>query len=296
MPAETNEIIKILKEEIKSPRIQLDSSQRSCDELVLHSRHTAAEPGKEERLARNWNGDAHLITQSSGRNATNGISRESRLQPAQRLQVLESVMTGMAHEIRQALSAITMASSEAEYWKERGIKADTDDLLEDMANILKRCQRIDELLNYSGQFIYRDECPALASIDLNDVVGKVLKLMASRIMAHGIRLLYGLDQQPVIVWAARQNIEESLILFSNALCTTAADKQPGSISVHISTASGDDSQLRISMELKEMSGWEWDNICASVMLSAGGNEKYNAVKGVDEHSIFISYPVVCPVA
>ncbi len=144
------------------------------------------------------------------RDVTERKRLEEKLRRAERLSTLGEIVSGVAHELRNAVSGIAASMELIRMRKEDERAKDLDRVLEEAT----RAQRIvNNLLDFS-----RGEAPAVCLCGLNAVLEDVLELLRGDLEKADIQIVKELDPNlPMVLVNAEQIRQVFLNLISNAM-------------------------------------------------------------------------------
>ncbi len=150
----------------------------------------------------------------------------------------ESLLSGIAHEIRNPLNALTINTQLLlEYtgmlpeWFPK--KEEMTEILESNIKVLSRLNDlVSEFLRYS-----RPPSPEFASTDLNGLVREVLEFVEAEFRKRGIRLKVSLADEPLVVLVDGKMVKQALLnLLLNA--ADALDKEEKLVEVETGKKGG----------------------------------------------------------
>lgn len=129
--------------------------------------------------------DRHVHALIDRVNATTADLEKHRrlLLRSEKLAALGKVTAGVAHEIRNPLTAIKML-----IYSLREDLATTDDKREDLAVIMKEIERLEKIVATFLEFA-RPPDPQFAPVEINAVVQETLALLAARLRQHDITVI-----------------------------------------------------------------------------------------------------------
>lgn len=136
---------------------------------------------------------------------------------AERLYLIGTMASGIAHEINQPLSSVKVITGGLLYMLRQGNALSSEDYQEHLEEINKQTDRISGIIKHLRSFI-RDEQSALVPCDLNSIMKEVLILVGPRLKEHGIRIHEEFQSNLPLVMAHPVGLEQvGVNLLTNAL-------------------------------------------------------------------------------
>jgi len=139
-----------------------------------------------------------------------------------RVSTIGAMMSGLAHELGQPLTAISNFAAAARHGLSRLSGDNRDHVLESLTYVIEQAKRAGEIIRQFRNFVRRDDSQR-SEVDVNDIISKTHVLLAFEARQHGVRI--NLDLQPALptVIADRLQIEQVVVnLVKNAI-EAAAD-------------------------------------------------------------------------
>jgi signal transduction histidine kinase len=183
-----------------------------------------------------------LLYQNQNRHLAGVVEMERQLEKAERLSSLGQLAAGVAHEIRNPLNAISMASQRL---KREFMPADEEKIREfqSMTGVIRDEIRrlngiIEEFLTFS-----KSRRLELRDSDLREVLGKIVTLISTEAEARDIRLSTDWGETPVIIPMDMDKLQQAFLnLIKNAMESISGAGQitlsirrtdKGEVSVHV---------------------------------------------------------------
>jgi signal transduction histidine kinase len=169
--------------------------------------------------------------------------RLRRLYRAERLATAGTLATGLAHEIRNPLTAIR---SGIQLVRDRpDVPRDAAEILQDVIN---EVDRIDRLVGGLVMFA-RAPRTVFAEIDLGDVVRRSVALVRAQALKQGAAIELELPEHPVMISGDAGQLEQVILnLLLNAL---EAVPDQGRVEVVLATADDRDGTARVTLEIRD---------------------------------------------
>jgi signal transduction histidine kinase len=175
-------------------------------------------------------------------------SLERELRTAEKLTSLGTLSAGIAHEIKNPLSAIdlNLRLLESELTRDEQASAETDDYFEILREEIGRLNSIvDNVLRFS-----RPSLPPSGPVDIVDVIQRTLDLLAPMCRERGISVVLAMNASSFTILGEASSLQQAFLnLLLNAI---QAMSQPGTVNVSVSPM--------------EESGAEW---CEMVFQDSG---------------------------
>jgi len=184
-----------------------------------------------------------FVFQNQKRHLARIEEMRKRLEQSERLSSLGQLAAGVAHEIRNPLNAISMASQrlQREYLPcEEDKSQEFGRLTGVIRDEIRRLNVIiEDFLTFS-----RSRRLALREFSLTEVVQKLVRLMGEETSVRGIALSVKLEQDPLMVPMDVDKLQQALInLIKNAMESIAG---AGSIDIVVEQQAGERAVIRIS--------------------------------------------------
>jgi two-component system NtrC family sensor kinase len=183
------------------------------------------------RFSRIWDGCAYPIFNAQGqidrvilvvRNVTKRVQIEEQLIQSAKLADIGIITAGIAHELNSPLTAIIGDALLLEQNLDTFSK-EQQELLIDIRKCGIRCK---DIISAVRDFARKDKF-SFEPINIIEVVREALKLTSYLIEKNHIRLICRLSQEPVMVMASRQHLEQLLVnLLLNARDAVKDSCQP----------------------------------------------------------------------
>ncbi|GDY11998.1 hypothetical protein LBMAG53_08760 [Planctomycetota bacterium] len=153
---------------------------------------------------------------NTSRPPSDGTSMISRMR-RHRLNGLAEMSAGMAHEINQPLGGIRGFAEGILIGLEEGWDISQAEIIAKMRRIVDEADRIDQLIQGVRSFADEDARLELMEVDVLPVVKAAMRMMGTRLQAHGVDLNLQTDGLPAVVQANPFALQEVVqILLSNA--------------------------------------------------------------------------------
>lgn len=153
-----------------------------------------------------------------------------------RLNGLAEMAGGMAHEINQPLGGIRGFAECILIGMEEGWDIGKDEIMAKMRRIIAEADRIDELIQSVRGFADEDGRLDLVPVDLGRAAQAAVRLLGSRLQAHGIAVAFAPPAGPVMVRANPFALQEVVqILLGNAgdACLARGPGHDGAVAIAI---------------------------------------------------------------
>jgi two-component system, LuxR family, sensor kinase FixL len=135
--------------------------------------------------------------------------RQAELAHMLRVQTIDEMAAGLAHEINQPLSAIVSYASGAVRRLQTG-SADPPTLLAVMEEITVQARRADEIVRRLRRFVRKQE-PRTEPVNVNDLVREVAGLVDDDVRMHGVGLRLQLAAVPPVVQGDAVQLEQVIL-------------------------------------------------------------------------------------
>ncbi|WP_371376122.1 sensor histidine kinase [Sporomusa aerivorans] len=135
---------------------------------------------------------------------------QEKVARAEKISIVGVMSAGIAHEINQPLNAIKLISSNLVLSHAEGRKRDISEYVDNMKEISRQADRIKDSIEHLRAFI-RNDRKHLHSLNLNAVIGNVLRIVGKQLNSHGIRITLSLQKDLADIWATTTGLETVLI-------------------------------------------------------------------------------------
>lgn len=140
---------------------------------------------------------------------------QGQLFQTSKLATLGEMAAGLAHELNQPLTGISLTITNLKKLKERDLLEETeiDNCIIQVAGLVKRMSKI---INHMRTFA-RQDSQKFDRININDSVDNALSLMNEQLRLHGIAIIMSLEQNLPLISGEPYQIEQVIInIISNA--------------------------------------------------------------------------------
>jgi len=149
---------------------------------------------------------------------------------AERLNALGTMAGGIAHEINQPLNALKVFADGMLFWYKQGRVLDICEVMENIQEISKQADRIDDIIKHMRAFIHGNHLDHLAPCSINQAVEESLLLVGPQLASHNISVTTELWPDLPAVLGNSTQLEQIIInLLVNAIqslvTTQKTDKQ-----------------------------------------------------------------------
>lgn len=144
-------------------------------------------------------------------NETKMREHKKQLEHVSRLSTLGEMASGIAHELNQPLTAITMNSRACVRMLESGQKGQESNCSDAMLKIADQAERAGGIIRHIRNFVQK-ELPDRKSVLVEDIVGTVMDLMGSEIKQKSIK--FRLDNDASVKWVFAQQIQIEQVLIN----------------------------------------------------------------------------------
>jgi PAS domain S-box-containing protein len=156
-------------------------------------------------------------TLSSGEDITERKQMEETLLQSSRLIALGQMAAGMAHELNQPLTGISVTAQGYKMLIERGVEITKEGLLEDSVLILEQVERMRQLIEHLRIFSRDRSAEPKEKVLLGDVIYNVLRIIGTQLKSHGIELHLEIAEELPPVLGDPYRLEQVLLnLINNA--------------------------------------------------------------------------------
>ncbi len=222
---------------------QAEALGQPIDEVFTHAgAELVARDGSKCLIDACWSPIRGELGQSYGdvyvfRDVTEKIRAESEVLKVQKLESLGILASGIAHEIRNPLSAINISISSIESICEKsdGFEPDGKDMVRLIVDQMKSAAAkmatvVQRVMDFS-----KPSPPRMGMVNLNDAVEEAIRLSSSTLKKRGIAILRALDPDLPKCRADLRLVEQVLVnLITNAY--QAMEKQEGDRRLEIASA------------------------------------------------------------
>jgi signal transduction histidine kinase len=149
---------------------------------------------------------------------TNRLRVNRQLQQARKLEAMNTLAGGIAHEINQPLSALHLYASGLQMLLEKPGDLPQETTQERLGLIMREADKIRSIISHMRSLATREGRVELAPVSLSGAVESVRGLMRQRLEAHGVELAAEIPQDLPLVQANDLQLEQVLVnLVSNAI-------------------------------------------------------------------------------
>ncbi|NQT63248.1 MAG: tetratricopeptide repeat protein [Candidatus Marinimicrobia bacterium] len=140
------------------------------------------------------------------------------IEKSARLSSIGVMAAGITHEINQPLNAISVSANSVLYWNKNNPKILPQLFVEELEQIARGVDRIDEIVRHMRSFWTPSESKKTEMVSLNEAIQNALSLLDRQLFAHGIILSLDLHENDVMIKLNRIDFEQILInLVVNAM-------------------------------------------------------------------------------
>jgi two-component system, cell cycle sensor histidine kinase and response regulator CckA len=150
---------------------------------------------------------------------------EEMLLQSSRLIALGQMAAGLAHELNQPLTGISVTAQQYRMLIERGREISVEGLLEDSDLILEQVDRMRRLIEHLRIFSRDRSAESKGDIHLGDEITNALKIAGAQLKSHGITLELELEEDLPPVLGDRYRMEQVLLNLINNSRDALDEKQ-----------------------------------------------------------------------
>lgn len=137
---------------------------------------------------------------------------------ASRLASIGVMAAGITHEINQPLNAIKVSAEGVLFWHKRNPNSLPEMFIEELKQISKAADRIDEIIQHMRTFWVSPESKKIIEVNLNEAVQNALSLVETQLNSHGIIKEESYADRRLMIKANQVHIEQIVInLVVNAM-------------------------------------------------------------------------------
>ncbi len=115
------------------------------------------------------------------------------LEKSAKLASIGVMAAGITHEINQPLNAISVSANSILYWNKQNPKVLPQMFVEELEQIARGSDRIDEIIRHMRSFWISTESGTTERVNLNEGIRNALTLLERQLHAHGILLRLDID-------------------------------------------------------------------------------------------------------
>lgn len=127
----------------------------------------------------------------------------------------------ISHEINQPLNFIKMAASSLLYWQKQGVNKPYQEIMEDVSDIYRQTQRIEEVINNFRRIAklnHSDKADGMELCHLPDILNGCQELIDKKFNGYGVELKLKLEEKIPLVRGTRMGLQQIITnLLSNAI-------------------------------------------------------------------------------
>jgi len=149
---------------------------------------------------------------------TNQLRVNQQLQQARKLEAMNTLAGGIAHEINQPLSALHLYASGLQMLLEKSGELPQETTQERLGLIMREADKIRSIISHMRSLVTREGRVELSPVSLSRAVENVRTLMWKQLEAHGVELAAEIPEDLPLVQANDLQLEQVLVnLLSNAI-------------------------------------------------------------------------------
>lgn len=198
----------------KSHEKEFAATFQDGQERILRLITCPVKPRKQR--AGNSNGVRTLIMMLE--DITTRLRVNRQLQKARKLESMNSLAAGIAHEINQPLSALHLYAGGLQMLLEKPESPSPEVMRERLSLIMREADKIRSIITHMRSLVMREDSVPLASVRIADAVRAVLDLMAHQFVSGGVRIITDIPANLPPVRSNRVQLEQVLVnLMTNAM-------------------------------------------------------------------------------
>ena len=172
------------------------------------------------------------------------LAAQAQLAHAGRVAMLGEFSASIAHEVSQPLTAIVTNAEAGARWLDRPDPR-IDAAIASLRRVSDDARRAGEIMRHIRMLAKRAD-PALASLDINNVVREALALVRREILHQGVSLRLDLAEGLPGAWGDRIQLQQVITnLVVNAMQAVATADQPKTLTVRTARAEGNALQVAV---------------------------------------------------
>jgi signal transduction histidine kinase len=161
---------------------------------------------------------------------------------ADRLRYVNELSAGLAHELNQPLSGISMFAENILYSLKEKLPLSDHELEHSMTRIVEQTERISKLITHIRQFSNENERKEVMPVDVTHVIHSIIQITKTQLTSHNIEFDIISQETETYQVSANPFVLEEVIfnILSNARDALDAveDSQPKSLTIELSKVRG----------------------------------------------------------
>ncbi|MBI5519954.1 MAG: PAS domain S-box protein [Desulfovibrio sp.] len=173
--------------------------------------------------------DDRPVILAAATDVTERIRAERQMVQASRMATLGEMATGVAHELNQPLSVLSMAASLFLRKVQRGEAVDAETLRALAEKIQSNVERSTRIINHMREFGRKPAAQNAVPVDVNEVIRRAFEFFSQQLQVRGIEVVFDLAQElpPVLADPARlEQVFMNLLLNARDAIEDKCARQP----------------------------------------------------------------------
>lgn len=198
----------------KSHEKEFATTFQDGQERILRLITCPVKPRK--KRAGNDNGVRALIMMLE--DITTRLRVNRQLQKARKLEAMNALAAGIAHEINQPLSALHLYVGGLQMLLEKPESPSPEIMRERLNLIMREADKIRSIITHMRSLVMREDSVPLDAVRITDAVRAVLDLMAHQFVSRGVRVITDIPADLPLVRSNKVQLEQVLVnLMTNSM-------------------------------------------------------------------------------